>query len=125
MRNLLLINVVVLSAVLAGCAAPIGPKYSWGNYDKSLYSYYKDSTKAAEYAAELEKTIQESEKTQKRVAPGIHAEYGYLLLQQGKREEAIAQFQSEKTKWPESTYLMDSMIQVATGQQKKLAQSKE
>lgn len=119
-----LLAVATAAGILAGCnVAP--QKYTWGGYEQSLYSYYKDPTKSAAYAAELEKAIQESEKTQKPVAPGMYAEYGYLLLQQGKSKEAVALFEKEKAKWPESTQLMNSMIQVAANQQKKPAQSKE
>jgi hypothetical protein len=124
MRTSRLFAVAIVAGILAGCgAAP--QKYNWGNYEQSLYSYYKDPTKTAAYAMELENTIQESEKTQKPVAPGIYAEYGYLLLQQGKSTEAVALFEKEKAKWPESTYLMDGMIKMAANQQKKPAKSKE
>ena len=49
--------------------------------------------------------------------PGIRAEYGYLLLQQGKAPEAVAEFQSEEKTWPESKVFMDHMIKVASSDQ--------
>jgi hypothetical protein len=103
--------VVTLAVMMTACA--VQPKYSWGNYDRSLYSYYKDSSKSAEHMAELGTIVTEAEKSGKKVAPGIHAEYGYLLLQKGQKAEAIAQFNKEKAKWPESTQLMDVMIKSA------------
>jgi len=116
---------MVLSAalVLTACAAP--SKYNWGNYEGSLYSYYKDTSKTAEHAAELQCTITDSETTGKLVAPGLYAEYGFLMLQEGKSKDAIAQFEKEKAKWPESTYLMDNMIRIASSSSAKSATSKE
>jgi hypothetical protein len=116
---------MVLSAVLAltACAAP--SKYNWGNYEGSLYSYYKDTSKTAEHAAELQRTITDSEATGTLVAPGLYAEYGFLMLQEGKSKDAIAQFEKEKAKWPESTYLMDNMIRIASSSSTKSAARKE
>lgn len=116
---------MVLSAalVLTACAAP--SKYNWGNYEGSLYSYYKDTSKTAEHAAELQRTITDSEATGKLVAPGLYAEYGFLMLQEGKSKDAIAQFEKEKAKWPESTYLMDNMIRIASSSSTKSAARKE
>jgi hypothetical protein len=118
-------SLIVLSAalVLTACAAP--SKYNWGNYEGSLYSYYKDTSKTAEHAAELQRTITDSEATGKLVAPGLYAEYGFLMLQEGKSKDAIAQFEKEKAKWPESTYLMDNMIRIASSSSAKSATSKE
>lgn len=103
--------IAALALMMTACA--VQPKYSWGNYDRSLYAYYKDSSKSAEHMAELGTIVTDSETSGKKVAPGIHAEYGYLLLQKGQKAEAIAQFEKEKAKWPESTQFMDVMIKSA------------
>ncbi|MES2535955.1 MAG: DUF4810 domain-containing protein [Pseudomonadota bacterium] len=123
MRPLTLLAAIAVASTLAGCVAQ--PKYNWGNYERSLYSFYKDPAKADELAASLKSVIEESESTTKPVAPGIYAEYGYLLLQQGKSTEAIGMFEKEKTKWPEATHLMNSMIQAASTALKKPTPSKE
>lgn len=123
MRTYHFLTALGLSILLAGCAVPT--KYTWGNYEQSLHTYYKDTTKSAEHMAELDSIIQSAEKTQGKVAPGIHAEYGYFLMQQGKSNEAAAQFGKEKEKWPESTQLMNNMISVATTQPAKPVASKE
>jgi hypothetical protein len=103
--------VAALVVMMTACA--VQPKYNWGNYDRSLYNYYKDSTKSAEHMAELATIVSGSETSGKKVAPGIHAEYGYLLLQKGQKTEAIGQFEKEKAKWPESAQFMDVMIKSA------------
>jgi hypothetical protein len=117
-----------LSAILAFAfalsACAVQPKYNWGNYDRSLYSYYKDSTKSAEHMAELESIVTDADASRKKVAPGIHAEYGYLLLQKGQSNDAITQFEKEKAEWPESAQFMNIMIKSATARNTQSA-SKE
>ncbi|MGH9709404.1 MAG: DUF4810 domain-containing protein [Candidatus Acidiferrales bacterium] len=98
---------------LAGCqTAP--QKYDWGNYDPSLYAYYKDSTKLGELTASLQAVIEASDASRLPVPPGIYAEYGYLQLQQGKTHDAAQSFKLEETHWPESKVFMEHMIQVAS-----------
>ena len=110
-------------AFLSGCVAP--GKYNWGNYDGSLYGYYKDPTRLDTHLAEMENIIRTSEQTHMKVAPGIHAEYGYFLMQNGKSSLAVAQFEKEKTNWPESAQLMSSMIRLAQAQSDKPLAAKD
>lgn len=112
MRRYILSAIIATPVILSGCVAPA--KYTWGNYDKSLYSYYKDPTKSQEHMAEIQSIIQASEKTQVKVAPGIYAEYGYLLMQAGKTDDAVLMFRKEKENWPESVQFMDSMMKMAS-----------
>ena len=97
----------------SGCAVPT--KYSWGDYDTSLYKYYKDPSKQADYASALEKNIVSAEQNNKRVAPGLYAEYGYMLLQQKRKSEAVVYFRKEQQAWPESSRFMEGMIKTAGG----------
>ena len=123
MRTYHCLFALAASILLAGCAVP--GKYTWGNYDRSLYTYYKDPTKTTEYLAAIEDIIQSAGKTQGKVPPGIYAEYGYFLMKAGKSTEAITQFEMEKVKWPESTQMMNAMIKIATTQPTKPLSSKE
>ena len=107
---------VVLSAMavlMAGCVTT-HDKYNWGDYDPSLYSYYRSPAKVGELSAALDTTIKTADSHNVPVAPGLRAEYGYLLLQQGKVPEAISAFQIEEKQWPESKVFMDHMIKVAS-----------
>jgi hypothetical protein len=47
------------------------------------------------------------------MAPGLYAEYGFLLMRRGENTRAIKYYTKEKALWPESTVFMDSMIQTA------------
>jgi hypothetical protein len=89
-------------------------RYNWGNYDPSLYAYYKSPAKLADLTASLEAVIKASDTNRRPVPPGIYAEYGYLQLQQGKTQEAVQFFKLEETHWPESKVFMEHMIQVAS-----------
>ena len=100
----------VATAVLSGCAAK--PKYDWGKYDSSLYVYYKAPAKAAEFSDALDAVIRGAESEHKAVPPGIYAEYGYVLMQQGRVQEASKYFSEEAAHWPESKVFMDRMIQL-------------
>lgn len=116
--------IVILGSLsqLAGCATP--PKYDWGKYDASLYAYYKNPAKAPELIESLQRIIQVDTARKAMVGPGIYAEYGYLLMQQGKLQEAIEAFNEEARRWPESKVFMDRMIVLAT-EQPVVAKSKE
>ena len=106
-----LVGTVVLAA---GCVTRPHDKYDWGDYDPSLYGYYKSPAKVGELLAALEESIKAAESHNQPAAPGLRAEYGYLLLQQGKTSEAVSAFQSEEKQWPESKIFMEHMIQVAS-----------
>lgn len=94
------------SVMLTGCQTSQG-LYHWGDYESGLYEYYKNPSEQEALTKQLLTLI---EKESVRIPPGIYAEYGTLLLQQGKKQEAIMFFEKEKELWPESQHLMNSMI---------------
>ena len=99
---------LVISLALSGCA-PQGLFY-WGDYESSLYERYvaNDSQHTDAY---LRSTISEAEQRQQRVPPGVFADYGFLLYTRGDKAGAIAYFQKERTLYPESTALMNKLIE--------------
>ena len=107
-------RILMLGALLAltACAVP-QKKYEWGTYEQSLYEYYKAPANAVALAASIEATIAGAEKAGRPVPPGMYAEYGYLLLQQGRSQDAAGFFTKEKARWPESATLMSRMIKLA------------
>ena len=100
---------VVLPIILSGCATK--GMYAWGNYDKALYSAYKNPETVEELRLELEELIGDEESRRRRVAPGIYAELGTLYLQKGDAKKAITMYKKERDTWPESKGLMTAMIQ--------------
>jgi hypothetical protein len=105
----------VIALALAGCAGPQS-KYEWGNYEQALYSYYKNPAEANALMVSISTAITSAEASKRVVAPGLYAEYGYLLLMQGKTQDAIDYFDKEQAKWPESAHLMERMRKLAQSQ---------
>ena len=95
---------------LCGCVAQT--QYSWNNYDKKLYNHYKDPSQKEDFAQALKETVEEAESSN-RVPPGIYAEYGFLMYEQGNSLQAIQYYQKEADKWPESRAFMTKMINTA------------
>jgi len=116
MRAKSVILFFVMAVGLIGCATP--PMYHWGNYEHSLYQYYKHPEDESKIAESLATIIKDGE-VDGRVPPGIYAEYGYFLLSSGHSGEAITYFKKEKKIWPESSMLMDKMIGSAKHSDKK------
>jgi hypothetical protein len=78
-----------------------------GNYSSALVALDADPATAGDYQATLAKIVNDP---QGKVPPGIYAEYGYVLQQQGNTRGAIAMYAREKAAWPESALFMDQMI---------------
>lgn len=108
------LRALILAAALTSlCACAQPAHYEWGSYEQSLYSYYKNPAETDKFTAELAEVVQRGE-AEGRVAPGLHAEYGYMLLAHGQSAAARAEFETEKQRWPESAVLMDQMIKLAS-----------
>jgi len=102
--------------VLVGCVAPQQRLYAWGKYDSVLYAHYKKPAERAEWVTNLKTIIAQAEQAGAKVPPGMYAEYGYALLEEGQRDRAVEYFEKEKALWPESRAFMDKMIQAAQRQ---------
>ncbi len=106
--------------LLAGCMPP--PMYDWGEYEQSLYNFYRNTNTDEEYVAALAKICeapadqamdQTASKGTKVPGPGLHAEYGFALMERQRFAEAVHHFEAEKRQWPESTPFMDVLIRLA------------
>jgi len=101
--------------LLSGCTSPY--LYTWGKYDQWLYENYKNPKNDEELYVDLTALITKYESRKepetKPMAPGLYAEYGFLLMRRGENARAIKYYNKEKALWPESAVFMDSMIQVA------------
>ncbi len=106
-----LLAAAALAAALSACAPRT--QYHWGSYDTALYHQYKNPQDREQFIESLKTTILEAEQLGQKVPPGICAEYGYALYEEGQAAEALPWFQREKQTWPESTVLMDKMIRNA------------
>lgn len=110
----------IVAFFFAGCAnTQQPPLYSWGDYVKSSTRFGMDGHNKEvleQHSAELKKIIDESEMNKQRVAPGIYAEYGQLLYETGKKEDAKRYFVLEKTTYPESETFMNQIMKKLYGE---------
>jgi len=104
MKRSLLLFLVSIFALLAGCASQNRPQYVWKDYSSSLYYIKKTpSEESLKYHKDLLLTIiEESKSSNVRVPPGVYCEYGYVLLKEGKKQEAFGYFDLEEQTYPES-----------------------
>src|SRR5262245_36273997 len=102
MKSQVICTSLILGLVLTttGC---VQKQFYWGTYEDSLFSRQQHAGPDGETGAAtmLIATINEAQSNpDHKVGPGIHADYGYLLLKQGNTDEAIAQFQKEASLYP-------------------------
>ena len=112
-----------LGAILALATATIGcatsqANYHWGNYDSALYALYQNPQDQKAFVASLKTIILESERSGTKIPPGIYAEYGFALYEEGNTADAVAYFQREMDAWPASRVFMEKMIVNAQRQPK-------
>lgn len=104
---------------LNGCAPVVAntPKYYWGNYSQALYKNKKDHTPESyqNYKNALAKIVEISKAGVFLVPPGIYSEFGFILAQEGKLDEAKVYFALEKEKYPESTIFVDRLMKATGG----------
>ena len=86
--------------------------YSWHNYQEDYYHYLKNADKESldTLIATYEKIINEQKESRGVVPPGIYADYGYLLMENGKASEAKAMFAKEIELYPESEVFNGSIM---------------
>jgi len=109
------LGTVALAMGLALSAAGCAPRahYAWGSYHEVLYAHYQAPQDREAFVAGLAATIQAAEQAGLLVPPGIYAEYGYALFEEGRTQEAVGWFEKEKARWPESRLFMEKMIRNA------------
>jgi hypothetical protein len=87
---------------LSGCAPQ--PLFYWGNYSETLYDYKKnpDQKTLDAHKKSLQDILDESPKKNRQVPPGVYAEYGYILLKEGKDQDGLRYLDKEQAVYPES-----------------------
>ena len=115
---------VIGGALITSCSVS-KPLYTWADYDKTSYDYLKKHDEAS--AKSLETTYEtivngksrfkkasKNKNKKTKVAPGVYADYGYLLLKKGNTKKALEMFQLEKVTYPESSTFIDAIIKKIT-----------
>ena len=102
--------VLFLLFSLIGCVAQ--SRYNWSNYDTKMYKHYKTPAEREEFVQALKEVLDNAEQNGK-VPPGLYAEYGFVMYEEGNTQQAILYYQKEATKWPESRAFMTKLIAIA------------
>ena len=125
MPGLLRLTILFACALSVSACLP-AKQFYWGSYEESLYSRQQHAGAGgeAEAATMLLATINEAQANNGKVGPGIHADYGYLLLKQGRTDEAIAELQKEAALYQESKPLMETMVSRIQGRKDKEKEKK-
>lgn len=91
-----------LLVFLVGCVPQT--IFYWGDYSTSLYDYNKnpDEKTLAAHKKSLQDIIAVSPKKHLNVPPGVYAEYGFLLIKEGKENDGLECFDNEIKLYPES-----------------------
>lgn len=101
-------------AMLGAACAQQQSLYAWNDYDDVLYRHYQAPADKGAYRASLGRIVSNAE-AEGRVPPGLYAEYGYALLAAGDDQAAVAYFEKEQARWPESRAFMQRLIGSVNG----------
>lgn len=113
--------VFLFPVVLMGCGSQ--SLYLWSGYDTKMYGYYKNPVEREDFIQGLKEIIDESEPAGK-VPPGIYAEYGFALFEEGNHQQAVLYYEKEAKQWPESRAFMNKLIAMAQNRAKTQKENK-
>ena len=108
MRNNIIFIFICL-ILLSACQHVEKETFYWGNYSSSLYDLKKnpDDKKLEAHKEQLLQIIDVSQKDNYQIPPGVNAEYGYILIKQGKEKEGIEYLNKEIQLYPESAIFIE------------------
>lgn len=108
MKKYIIIAVIL---ILAGCKST--GIYYWGDYSKSFYDYTINPSydSREEYEKTLIDIIQKSGEKNKKVPPGVYFDLAMLKVKDGKIGKATEYFNLEQSTYPESTQIVQSVLQ--------------
>ncbi len=100
-------------AILASCV-PAKQLYSWENYGTTSYNYLKNSDEESlqKLIENYQIVIDKQKGTRGVVPPGVYADLGFLLLQNGETDEGKVMLQKEIDLYPESKIFIDRVLKM-------------
>jgi len=92
----------ITTAIFSGCTTgPDLPMYYWGDYPDALYDYAKEiNGNLGKDIDQLEKIITKSNKSKRKVPPGLRAHLALLYVHAGDNLRATELFEQEKLNFP-------------------------
>ncbi|WP_455817120.1 DUF4810 domain-containing protein [Pseudomonas cerasi] len=104
------VSVATAALLVTACATKKETVYYWGDYQSSLYSYYKHDKSPEQQIESLNAVVEQAKAKNKPVPPGLHAQIGLLYVETSRPDLAFQQFNTEKTQFPESAAYMDFLM---------------
>lgn len=110
MKKLFVAVIAALALVSCGTVQP--DLYSWYDSEDATYQYTKRASEEKLNAAmvQYKKVITMQKGARKVVPPGVNAEYGYLLVKAGQKQEGITLLKEEVALYPESEKFISRII---------------
>lgn len=101
----------LVSLLLSSCGISSN-LYAWQDYDNSIHTYTKEHTPQSEerIIKTYQTLINTPGGTRQAIQPGICAEYGFLLLKMGKKEQGLELLKKEIKLYPESSVFITRII---------------
>lgn len=99
-----------LLVLLSACAGP-QTMYDWGHYEQTLFIHYHDPALKEEALEEYIAFVEEGGQPDHPLAPGLYAEAGTFMLEEGNLSAAVRFYEMEYEAWPESRPMMGTLIE--------------
>ena len=102
-----------LFLLIIGCSSSKN-LYTWENYDLTSYNYLKnaDEESVKELKETYTKIIEEQKGTRNVPPPGIYADFGFLLIQEGETERGKELLAKEIELYPESEKFITRILKM-------------
>lgn len=100
----------LLGSVLStACVTAPKTLYQWEGYQPQVYEYFKGQGTEEQITA-LESGLQKIQAKGNTPPPGYHAHLGLLYAGNGKEDQMVQQFQTERTLFPEASTYVDFLL---------------
>ncbi len=112
MKRLAGVLLAVLGIVAISSCGSSTSLYNWRGYDSAVYNYIKKSDESSKQKLieRYEAMINGSKGTRGIPPPGICADYGYILIMDGKIKEGKEMLVMETQYYPESKPFIDRIL---------------
>lgn len=111
-----MIAIAMATALATGCATGNNQLYDWGQYEDTLFVVYHEP-ELKEQALNNYLTFVREHEGEGTLAPGLYAEAGTFLLEQGDISGAVTFYKMEYEFWPESRPMLGILIKNLEAQQ--------
>ena len=85
--------------------------YYWGDFNEVSYEYAEQSITENEYIEDMLNIEKDAYQARKKTPPGFNAELATMYLKQGNKEKASEYYKKEAQAFPESSYLMGTIVE--------------